>query len=113
MADVRGPREPVPNETIPWTEVPLRGIVPGLDVVPFGLWYYGVKSSSPDSEQFIHDPLAAMIDEEHGVTGVTPKSKVTTLVINHDKTLYYTQLHSLAVVGPDGNVTLVQWKQAP
>ena len=110
MADVRGPREPVPNETIPWTEVPLRGIVPGLDVVPFGLWYYGVKSSSPDSEQFIHDPLAAMVGV---LPGVTEESRVTTLVINHDKTLYYTQLHSLAVVGPDGNVTLVQVKQAP
>jgi hypothetical protein len=109
MADWRGPREPVPNDTIPWTPIDLRAIVPGLDDVPFGLWYYRVKSSSPDSEQLIHDPRAAMVGQ---VDRVTPESKVTTLVINHEKTLYYTQLHSLAVVGPDGTVTLVQWKQA-
>ncbi len=106
----RKPRKRVPNETIPWTEIPLGEVVRGLEGVPFGLWFYQVKSSSPDSEDFIHDPLATMVDV---VPGVTWGSTVTTLVINHDKTLYYTQLHTMAFVSPDGNVTLVQVKKAP
>ncbi len=109
MADSYEPREPVPNDTVPWTEIPLDETLRGLDEVPFRMWFYRVKSSSPDSERFIHDPRATMVGV---VPGVTTESKVTTLVVNHEKTLYYTQLRTIAVVGPDGNVTLVQVKQA-
>jgi hypothetical protein len=114
MADANEPRDLGPDETIPWMEIPLHDTLRGLDVPPFRMWFTRVKSSSSDSELLIHDPLTAMLGGTMlgRVEGVTPESKIRTLVVNHEKTLYYTQLRTIAVVGPDGDVTLVQVKQA-
>jgi hypothetical protein len=86
-------------------------LAPKRGDVPFRLWSYRVKSSSPDSELFIHDPLAAMVGV---VPGVTRESHVTTIVVNHDKTLARFHLFVLALVAAEaGTVVLVLFKLAP
>jgi hypothetical protein len=107
----RTPRRPVPNDTVEWEEVDVSRLAPKKGVVPFRLWTYRVKSSSPDSELFIHDPLAAMVGV---VPGVTAESRVTTMVINHDKTLAKFHLFAMALVAAEaGVVVLVLYKLAP
>ena len=99
----------VPNETAGWEEVDVSRLAPPDRAVPFRLFTNRFKSSSPDSELFIHDPLTAMVDV---VPGVTRDSRVTTIVINHDMTLAKVHLLVMAVVAAEA-VVLILFKVAP
>ncbi|MFN8629997.1 MAG: hypothetical protein U0838_06635 [Chloroflexota bacterium] len=67
------------------------------------------KSSSPDCELIIHDPLKSLIDA--GV--IKPgRWRVTTHVLNHERTLSKWHLFVTATVSP-GAVGLSLYKVAP
>lgn len=51
------------------------------------------KSSSRQSEIFIHDPISALVGDDESITGIPGRNRgnlperITTFVINHDATL--------------------------
>ncbi len=96
------------NDTAGWSEIDVSRLAPGDNTgVPFRLVVNRFKSSSPDSEDFIHDPLGALTRAQgsdssflEGV-GLDDSWKVTTLVLNHHQTLSATHLHAMAAVDED------------
>ena len=92
------------NAGMPWIRVNVSDLAPPEDNtgVPFTLVACRFKSSSPDCEAFIHDPLKVMREApELQALGLTGDWKVTTLVLNHHETLSATHLHVLAAVAPE------------
>ncbi len=64
-----------------------------------------VKSSSPEAEQLIHQPLAFLI--EHGIDDVHEGSRVTTTVFHHERGLNYRIIRAKATVeGDTGDVSM-------
>ena len=56
---------PVENDTHGWIEIDVSPLDPGDDTgVPFRLVANRFKSSSSDSEDFIHDPLSVLIQAQ-------------------------------------------------
>lgn len=110
-------QEAVDNDTNGWIELDVSGLQSkdGTDI-PFRLIANRFKSSSPESESFIHDPLRALIwaqETERSLEGfgLTADWKVTTQVVNHHRTLSATHLYALATVDSDEEtvgVTLVK-----
>ncbi len=82
------------NATAGWHEIDLSPIQPPDDgEMPFRLFVNRFESSSPDSEQFLHDPraqLAGAIEE------FSDDWKVTTFIINHHRTLSYKHVYAMA-----------------
>jgi hypothetical protein len=84
--------------------------------IPFRLFANRFKSSSQDSEDFIHDPLGVLIQaEKDGVIkdlGLRRETwTVTTHVVNHHQTLSATHLYSLVTANSTESsigVTLVK-----
>lgn len=104
--------EPDYEEPAGWEEMDASRLAPPDRALPFRLFSNRFKSSSPECERFIHDPLGAMIAA--AVPGVTSDSRVTTIVINHDKTLSRVHLIVLALVAAEtGIVILTLFKVAP
>ena len=113
---------PVENDTHGWVELIVEDLDPGDGTgVPYRLIVNRFKSSSPDSEDFIHDPLGALIRAQ-GTEGLLPGLEltqdwtVTTLVLNHHQTLSATHLHAMAAVDEDEKtvgVTLVKKRPRP
>ena len=100
------------NDTFPWVQLGLpEGLIPnGLaDDQRFELWVARFKSSSPDCETFVHDPVASMI--EGGVIE-SRDVHVTTHVINHERTLSKFHLFATATKSA-GSVGLTLYKVAP
>lgn len=101
-----------PNNTFGWTQMQLpEGLVP--EDLPkgqrFSVFVGRFKSSSPDCELIIHDPLKSLIDA--GV--IKPgRWRVTTHVLNHERTLSKWHLFVTATVSP-GAVGLSLYKVAP
>jgi hypothetical protein len=109
--------EPVDNDTHGWVELDISALRPEDGTrIPFRLIANRVKSSSPDSERFIHDPLRALLEAQETDTALqelqlTPDWRVTTLVVNHHQTLSATHLYMMAAVDPDEQtvgITLVK-----
>jgi hypothetical protein len=102
----------VPEEEAPagWQPVDVSRVAPPGGALPFQVYSNRFKSSSPECELFIHDPLAAMLKDQ--VDGVRADSRVTTIVINHDRTLSRVHLIVLALVAAD-IVILTLFKVAP
>lgn len=108
------------DQTNGWIQVDLSALDPDRgngEVVPFRVVANRFKSSSLDSEKFIHDPLQALQDaqvnegilEGLDLTGWT----VSTFVVNHHQTLYAKHLYAMASVNPDDQtvgVTIVKKK---
>jgi hypothetical protein len=81
------------NDTAGWYEIDLSPIQPPGEEMPFRLFVNRFESSSPDSEQFIHDPrkrLAEAIEE------FSEDWKVTTFVVNHHRTLSVKHVYVMA-----------------
>jgi len=109
---------PVDNNTAGWIEFDLSPLDPGDDTggVPFRLVANRFTSSSSDSEDFIHDPLGALIQAQ-GSESLLPGLElsrewtVTTHVVNHHQTLSAKHLYAMAAVDEDEQavgVTLVK-----
>ena len=105
------------NDTAGWSEIDVSRLAPSDNSgVPFRLVVNRFKSSSQDSEDFIHDPLAALIKaqgDERLLEGLelTSEWRVTTLVLNHHQTLSATHLNVVAAVNSEEQtvgVTLVK-----
>lgn len=107
-----------PNDTAGWSEIDLSVLVPGdEDDLPYRLVVNRFKSSSPDSEAFIHDPLRQIIKARDGVPAfeaVDEDWHVSTFVINHHRTLSVRHVHALAVVDDAAQtIGLTIYKQNP
>jgi len=100
------------NATFPWVQIELpEGLIPEgvADDQRFELWVARFKSSSPDCETFVHDPVASMV--EGGVIE-SRDYHVTTHVINHERTLSKFHLFATATKS-SGSVGLTLYKVAP
>lgn len=101
----------VENDTAGWSEVDVGRVAAPEIGVPFRLWVNRVKSSSPDSELLIHEPLTSMVDK---IDGVEADFQVTTLVVNHHRTLSKVHLFATALVAVEARiVVLVLYKYWP
>ncbi len=81
------------NDTAGWYEIDLSPIRPPGEEMPFRLFVNRFESSSPDSEEFIHDPrkqLAGAVEE------FSDDWKVTTFIVNHHRTLSYKHVYAMA-----------------
>jgi hypothetical protein len=109
------------NDTSGWIELQeisqLKSVVDQSEQaeIPFRLFANRFKSSSQDSEDFIHDPLGVLIQAETdgAITdlGLSREWKVTTHVVNHHQTLSATHLYSLVTANSTESsigVTLVK-----
>jgi hypothetical protein len=90
---------------------------------PFSVYAIALKSSSRQSEVFIHDPVRALTGRSRGedtwaddafegdpLLTETP-SRINTVVLRHERTLEHLVVRSMAVVDDDGSVTLITHKQ--
>jgi len=96
----------VDNDTSGWRELSIEGLE-SIDgsAVPFRLIANRFKSSSPDCEAFIHDPLGALlaaqeVGELNGF-GLEPDWRVATLIVNHHRPLNPTHLYAMATIDAD------------
>lgn len=110
--------DPVENDTNGWVELDVTALKPeDMDQVPFRLVANRFKSSSPDSEAFIHDPLNALLQARAQVEALWPVEedwRVTTFVINHHKTLSHVHVYAMGVVSPaEKTVGVTIYKQDP
>jgi hypothetical protein len=92
----------VDNDTAGWTEFNISGLnsTDGTQP-PFRLVVNRMKSSSPDAEAFIHDPLRVFLEARGSVDAfkdINPDWKVTTLVTNHHRTLSFIHLWIVSTV---------------
>ena len=107
------------DDSSAWIELDLGGLVSSRDdpplPIPFRLFARRVKSSSPDSEWFLHDPLRVLRDLEldpSGGTRIEDDWRVTTFVVNHHRTLSKIHNFTMAVVAPaEKTVALTLYKQ--
>lgn len=90
---------------------------------PFAVYVIALKSSSRQSEVFIHDPVRALTGRSQGnetwaddafegeplLQDAPPR--VNSVVLRHERTLEHLVVRSMAVVDDDGSVTLITHKQ--
>lgn len=63
------------------------------------------RSSSPEAEAIIHQPLGVLL--EHGVPGVSEESRISTVVLHHERGLNYRIIRATAnVEQASGDVSL-------
>lgn len=86
---------------------------------PFGLHAISFRSSSRQSEVFIHDPVRALTGmsrgvstwEDDGFVGEPllgePPTRVTSVVLRHERTMEFRIVRALALTDEDGSVSLV------
>ena len=90
------------NDTAGWKELDLSGVQSSDGTeIPFRLVINRWKSSSPDSERMIHDPLTEFLEARDTVDAFKPVDEdwhVTTLVVNHHQTLAVSHVYAMAAV---------------
>lgn len=108
-------RDTEPNDSSEWVELGLHGLAAPEAVVPFRLLAKRFKSSSTDSERFIHDPLQVLTEQPvFKDAGVDLRWRVTTFVVNHQRTLSRIYMFAMVVVAPEEQTVAVTiYKQAP
>jgi len=113
--------EPRSADDLPagWTELDLDRLKPSDRAIPFRVFVNRFKSSTPESEDLIHDPLAqiksapgALADlDVAGFSGadlalplpeLRKRWHLTTYVANHHRGLRRIYHFATLVVGPDG-----------
>lgn len=90
---------------------------------PFSVHVIALKSSSRQSEVFIHDPIRALTGSSQGVRkweddGFVgdplldePPTRINSVVLRHERTLEHMVVRSMVISESDGSVTLVTHKQ--
>jgi hypothetical protein len=117
---------PEPNDTSPWFRLNDFDNVKALDGSwkPIEVLGKRYNSSSPDSEDFIHDPLTIMIRDANDSSNdpevqralqlIEPSWHVSTLVVNHQATLSIRHLNVIAAINPNNpSVGIMIVKQNP
>lgn len=106
-----------------WQPVEVPAFHAGELDLPFELHAIVFSSSSRQSEVFLHDPVRALTGRSEGVDlwdedgfrgspllSEAP-TRITTLVLRHERTLEHRVVRSMALVDDDRGVTLVIHKQ--
>jgi len=92
----------VDNDTAGWKELDISGLNSDDGTEPpFKLVVNRMKSSSPDAEAFIHDPLSVFIGAADSVDAfreINSNWKVATFVTNHHRTLSFIHLWIVTTV---------------
>ncbi len=112
------------NDEALFTAEALRDpVVQAFVKAPFKVTYARFKSSSRESEYFIHKPHLAMTGgvrplrdiggiegTVEDVSGTEPRTEIATLVLHHERTLAYHPCHSIVVSGggPAGQMIIKQ-----
>jgi hypothetical protein len=105
------------NDPGGWIELGLDALRSDRDdppmPIPFRLFARRFKSSSPDAEWFLHDPLGVLLRERPpGFPSITDEWHVTTFIVNHHRTLSWVHKFVLAIVSEDEKtVALTIYKQ--
>ncbi|MFI5260917.1 MAG: hypothetical protein ACHQZR_00015 [Candidatus Limnocylindrales bacterium] len=87
-----------PNDSSEWIQLELTDLKPtDGSPIPFRVLAKRLKSSSPDSERFIHDPLQVLVEE---IDEVGDDWHVTTFVVNHHRTLSRIYMYVMVTVAP-------------
>jgi hypothetical protein len=104
-----GDREP--NDSSPWIELrDFAKVAPTDDSwMPITVLGRRFKSSSPDSEAFLHDPLTVLMNdaldpdkgEVEALGQITRDWHVSTIVVNHQATLLIRHLNAIVTLNPD------------
>jgi hypothetical protein len=104
-----GDREP--NDSSPWIELrDFAKVAPTDDSwTPITVLGRRFKSSSPDSEAFLHDPLTVLMNdaldpdkgEVEALGQITRDWHVSTIVVNHQATLLIRHLNAIVTLNPD------------
>lgn len=113
------------NNSNGWINLDIGRLDPndGTDF-PFGVIANRFKSSSPECEIFLHQPLQMLIELAATdpvvaafMDGVGGSSKVSTSIVNHDETLgalhMYVMLTRGRGCGTDLGIHIQMWKIAP
>jgi hypothetical protein len=86
---------------------------PMIEHSPMRRFTIKFKSSSPEAEAIIHQPLGVLLEHgvpgvtEHGVPGVTEESRITSVVLHHERGLNYKIIRVTAnVEQASGDVSL-------
>jgi hypothetical protein len=78
---------------------------PMIEHSPMRRFTIKFKSSSPQAEAIIHQPLQVLL--EHDVAGVTEESRITSVVLHHERGLNYKIIRVTAnVEQASGDVSL-------
>ena len=81
-----------------------------LDHSPYNEYTIKVKSSSPDAEDLIHEPLEYML--KHRIPGVTKGSRVTSTINHHERGMRFRIIRATAKVEQSsGDVLLTYDKE--
>lgn len=134
MADAEWTWNRTDNDSSDWIPLDLDGLKSQRDPreIPFRLLAKRVKSSSPDSESLLHDPLRFLMDEgakpvqdlnadraagedvKGVLTKITDEWHVTTFIVNHHRTLSAVHVKMMVIVSEEEQtVALTIYKQAP
>lgn len=104
------------NATDEWEEIDLGKHKPLKEEVPFRLVVRRFKSSSTESEAFIHDPLGEILRARGSVPAfeaVTDDWRVATFVTNHHRTLSVRHVYVMTAVSTDDtSVGVTIYKQS-
>jgi hypothetical protein len=115
----------IPNLTNGWVNIDVQGLKPPDTDVPFLVIGNRYKSSTPDCELFLHQPLQMLLEEAENspnshtrvllravLTGITLDSRVTTFIVNHEETLSNYHLYAMVYGGSGSGPTLaiIMWK---
>jgi hypothetical protein len=122
-----GYRDTEANDTSPWIKLDVSGLAANNSLEPWreiAVLAKRYKSSSKDSEAFIHDPLETMIHDADDPTNdadarealgmITRDWHVITTVVNHQATLSIRHVSVLAALNPENpSIGLMIIKQKP
>jgi hypothetical protein len=122
-----GYRDTEANDTSPWIKLNVSRLEANNSLEPWrpiAVLAKRYKSSSPDSETFIHDPLETMIrdaddstnddDAREALKMITRDWHVITTVVNHQATLSIRHVSVIAALNPENpSVGIMIVKQLP
>ena len=84
-----------------------QDLTPPAMAAAFRLWYRALPSpksefqGGEEAELLVHDPLTAL--REVGIIGSEEEPRVSTMVVNHEKTLNRFIMHAMVVVSTNPN----------
>ena len=90
-----------------WAELGVLdpGHQPVIEHSPMRRFTIKLKSSSPEAEAIIHQPLGVLLED--GVPGVSERSRISTVVLHHERGLNFRIIRATANVEQEsGDVSL-------
>lgn len=126
-SDDRRYKDTEANDTSPWIALDVSGLAANNSLEPWrpiAVLAKRYKSSSPDSERFIHDPLRIMMRDANDPTNdgnarealgmITEAWHVSTIVVNHQATLSIRHVSVIAALNPENpSIGIMIVKQLP